>query len=185
MTHETTIDIEQAKQRARAELEAHREKKRREREAKELAAQTADDEIAALVRARRAEEEHRAQIRAELDRCYAEREAKIAAERQAEQERKLAADPRRQIAEHPARRVAKLLRQRLGDDFEAVLADIRSVNFNQLKVELARIPDDERAEALHRQRQELAAKLAAEATTLPEPESEEEVAILRRHGFPG
>ncbi|KQQ11533.1 hypothetical protein ASF56_24750 [Methylobacterium sp. Leaf122] len=185
MTNQIENDITAAKAAARAELEAFRERRRLEREAREAAAVTADEEIAALVRARRAEEESRAQINAIRQRHMAEREAMIEAERQAERERKLVADPRRRIAEHPARRVALKIREHIQNDVEfgALLADVRSVNWNQLKIELARIPQDEQAAALHRRREELAAKLAAETATLPVPENEEEAAILRNFGF--
>ncbi|WP_018046196.1 hypothetical protein [Methylobacterium sp. 88A] len=181
MTTPTTVA--EAKALALAELEAHRERKRREREAKAAADITAEDEIARTILTRREEEAHQAAMRAERERHYARREAQIEANRQAERQAKLAADPRLLIAETPARRLAKLLRQRLGDDFEAFAADIQQTNFKLLQIEIRRIPDDERAQALHREREVIAAKLRAEAEKLPSPESEEERAILERHGF--
>lgn len=184
MTIQTTSNTAgEAKARALAELEAHRERKRREREAKAAADQTAEDEIAREILARREEETRRAKRQAELAKHYAEREARLEANRQAERERKLTADPRLRIAETPARRLAKMLRQRLGDDFDAFAADLRLVNFSLLQAEIRRIPHDEQAEALHWNREEIAAMLFAEAETLPQPESDEERAILERHGF--
>lgn len=179
-----TNDITAAKARALAELEAHRERKRQEREAKARADETAEDEIQRTILARREQEAKAAKASAELARFYAEREAQIEARRQAEREARLAADPRFRIAETPARRVAKILRQRLGDDFDGFVTDIRQINFKLFQIELARIPADERSEALHRQHQEIAAKLRAEAEKLPVPETDEERAILEKHGFP-
>ena len=179
------LDVSEAKRRARAKLDEYRLRKQREREAKAAAEQSADEEIATLVRARRAEEEKRAEINAERQQMMAERQARLDADRKAEKEGKLTADPRLRIAATPARRVALKLRERMPDDveFQAFLTEIRGVNFKQIQIELARIPDDERAAEILRQREELAAKLKAEAATLPEPECPEEVAILQRHGF--
>lgn len=185
MTESTTTlpDIEAAKQRARADLQDYRERKRLEREAKARANQTAEEEIAAAIEARRRDEAHRAEVNAERQRLYAERDAELEAQRKAEREQKLAADPRLRIAETPARRAAKVLRKRLGDDFDRFVSDLKVIDFRLFRIELDRIPGDERSEALAKQRAELKAQRLAEAATLPAPESEEELEILRRHGF--
>lgn len=184
MTPQIDNDVNEAKRLAKLELDAHRARVRAEQAAREAAAMTADMETAALVKARRAEEERRAETEAARQRLYARRDAQIEAERQADQERKLAINPSLRIANTPARRIAKTLRARLGDDFELFIADIRGVGWQEFKNALARIPDDERAEALHRRQEEMAARLQAEAANLPVPESPEEQAILARHGFP-
>lgn len=182
-TQNGVFDVAEAKRRARAELEAYRARKRSDAEARAKAEQTAEEEIALTIQARRDAEAKRAELAAGRQRLYAEREAQIEARRQAEREQRLEADPRLRIAETPARRAAKVLRQRLGGDFDAFVSDLKLINFKLFTIELERIPADERAEAIHRQREELAARLAAEAATLPAPESEEEAAILRSHGF--
>ncbi len=183
MNTEEVLDVTEAKRRARAEVEGYRERMRLEREAKAAAEETAEQEIARAIQRRRDDEAARAEIQAERNRIYAEREARLEELRKAEHEKRLAGEPRLRIAEHPARRVAKMLRQSLGDDFEAVLADIRGVSFNQLKLELARIPDDERAAAMQREREAQAAARAAAAAELPEPEDAAEAEILARYGF--
>lgn len=186
MTNQQTainLEVSEAKQRARAEIEAYRERRRKEREAREAAELTADQEIASAILARRQEEAKRAEIQAELQRFYAQRDTELEAQRQAERERKLNADPRSRIAETPARRAAKILRKRLGDDFDGFVVDLKSIDYRLLRIELERVPADERCEAQHRQYEELAAKLAAAAATLPVPENEAEAAILRNFGF--
>lgn len=178
-----TIEIAEAKRRARAELEAYRERRRLERDAEARARETADEQIAREIRLERAAAAEKAEVDAELARLYARRDADLKAPAKREREAKLQADPRLRIAETPARRAAKLLRKRLGDDFDAFLADLKLTDLKLFRIELARIPADERAEALARQRDELAARLAAEAATLPTPEDDDEAAILARHGF--
>jgi hypothetical protein len=174
--------VEQAKARARAEIEAHRDRKRREREAKARADLTAEEEIGAAIALRRQQEAEQAKVRAELDSFWARREAQLKAQREAEQAAggyKLG----HSVAPTPAHRVARLLRQRLGDDFDALVADIRGCDFRQLQAEIARIPHDERAEALAREREAQAAALAEAARTMPEPEDTAESAILMRYGL--
>jgi hypothetical protein len=179
-----TNDITEAKRLALEELHAYRERNRRDQEVRAAASESAEAEIARTISARREHEAATAKRLAALATFYAERDAAIEAERQAEKEARLAADPRLRIAETPARRLAKLLRRRLGDDFDAFAADLRQINFKLLQIEIARIPQDEQAEALHRQREEAATKLQVEAEKLPTLESEQEVAIFARHGFP-
>lgn len=179
---ETNITIDQAKERARAEIEEYRDRKRREREAKARADQTAEDEIAAAIILRREHEAEQAEVRAQLDKFWANREAQIEAQRKAEQTaggRRLSSS----VAPTPARRVARLLRQRLGADFDAFLIDLRGCDFRQFQAEIARIPADEEAERLHREREARAAVMAEDARTLPEPEDAIERAIMDRFGF--
>lgn len=174
--------VEQAKARARAEIDAHRDRKRREREAKARADETAEQEIQREIRARRDEEARQAETRAAMQAFWAKREADLAALAAAEREA-----PRRIMgvgsAPPPARRVAQLLRKRLGDDFDSFVADIRGCDWRQFKIEVDRIPHDELAERLHREREERAAEMAEAARTLPEPEDHVEAAIMDRYGF--
>ncbi|ARO52895.1 hypothetical protein B2G69_01225 [Methylorubrum zatmanii] len=86
-------------------------------------------------------------------------------------------------APSPARRVAQLLRQRPGSDFDALIVDIKACNFCSFQWEVARIPADEAADRRHREREARAGEMAEAAKTLPLPESPEEAGILRCHGF--
>lgn len=113
---------------------------------------------------------------------WAKRDAQLAAQAAAERE----AGGRRlgpSLAPTPARRVARLLRQRLGDEFSAFLTDLRGCDFRRFQAEIARIPHDELAERLHLEREAQAAAMTEAARTLPEPEDATEAEILARHGF--
>ncbi|WP_127734139.1 hypothetical protein [Methylobacterium oryzihabitans] len=176
--------MDEAKRKARAEVEAYRERQRKEREARQRASESAETEIAREIQARRADEAKRAGIAADRARMWAEREERIAEQRRIEKQQAAAGGNTTVLVETPARRLAKRLRQRLGDDFNAVAAEIMSVNFKLFRLEVARIPQDERAEALYLERQARAAEIEAAALELPEPEDTEERDILRRHGFP-
>lgn len=182
MTDTTTNTVEEAKQRARAEIEQYRERRRVEREARDRANESAEAEIERTIRQRREDEAKQAELRAALDRFWVKREADLAAQAAAEREA-----PRRIMgvgsAPPPARRVAQLLRKRLGDDFDSFVADIRGCDWRQLKIEIDRIPHDELAERLHREREAQAAEMAEAARTLPDPEDDVEAAIMDRHGF--
>lgn len=70
----------------------------------------------------------------------------IEARRKTEHEKRLAGDPRLRVAETPALRVAKLLRKRLGDDFDAFMADLKMIDRRLSEIEVARIQQNERGE---------------------------------------
>ena len=182
MTNTAPNSIEQAKREALAELHGYRERLRIEREAKARADQTAEDEIAVAITRRREEAAKEEALRLAMKDFWAKREADLKAQAAAEREA-----PRRIMgvgsAPPPARRVVRLLRDRLGDDFPALVADIKACDFRQFQIEVARLPHDEQAERLNREREAQAAAMAAAAKTLPEPEDATEVAILAKHGF--
>lgn len=179
----TEPEIAEKKRLALAELAGYRERQRRNREAAAAANQSAEDEIAEAIRARRADEEKRTFIRSELDRMYAEREARIEAEREADRQKKLLNPPRSTVADTAATQVAKLLRRRLGNDFYQLVDDLKHIDFKAFQRAVKRVPEDERDLALAAQQAANAARIEAEAATLPEPEDDAEAAILARHGF--
>ncbi len=175
--------INEKKREAVAELNGYREQRRKEREARERANLSAEAEIEAAILARRKDEAEREQIRAASVRRMEEHEAKVAAAREDDRQRRIADNPRLQLAEHPARRVALMLRQALGDRFEPIVAEMRGTNYKQLIIELAKIPGDEAAEAARRRDEDIKARLAEQAYTLPAPDDDAEAEILARHGF--
>lgn len=184
-TNITDPEIDARKRAAVAELREHQDRKRRDREARKAASMSADEEIARAIRARRAEEVRIAQVRAGLARALEQNEAAVAAAREDDRKKQEAGNPHLRMADPPARRVAKLLRQHLGDKFHALVREISSVDWESLKDEIRRIPIDEAAEAKFAAEQAMAARLADVAHTLPTPEDEHEAEILRKYGFGG
>lgn len=176
--------IEEARRLARAELDEYRERRRREREARTKANETAEEEIARAIHQRREDEARQAETSAAHARFMEKRYAEIEAMRAAERAGRASGDFRLgPVAPPVARRVAQLLRQRLGDDFNAIVADIRGCNWGSFQNEVERVLVDEECERKHRERQAREAAMGEAAKTLPTPESPEEEEILRRHGF--
>ncbi|MGW9821382.1 hypothetical protein ACUXK4_003965 [Methylorubrum extorquens] len=184
MNETASINTEEAKRRALEELQGYRERRRLEREAKAKADETAEVEIERTILARREGEARQVEVRAAHARFMEEHCAKVEAMRAAERAGRASGDFRLSpVAPPPARRVARLLRQRLGDDFDSILADIKACDFRSFQREVERIPVDEECERKHREQQAREAAMAEAARTLPTPESPEEEEILRRHGF--
>ena len=178
------LDINEAKAAARAELLAHRERIAVERAAKARREQSAEEEIAHSIQARRADEAQKAERQAQWAAFMADRERKIAEAEAAYQEHRKSDPLRGKVNTNtPARRAAQLMRQRLGDDFGTFLSDLRLIDWKNFQNECARIPVDEHNEAVARQRAELVAQRRAEAATLPTPEDDDEREILARYGF--
>ncbi|CAO4172223.1 hypothetical protein [Methylorubrum extorquens] len=178
------ITIEDAKQRARAEIEQYRERRRVDREARDRANESAEAEIQRAILARREEEVRQEEVRAAHARFMEAHHAKVEAMRAAERAGRASGDFRLgPAAPPPARHVARLLRQRLGADFDSIVAQIRACDWRSFQNEIARVPADEAAERLYREREAQAAALAEAAKTLPEPEDAAEAEILSRYGF--
>jgi len=176
--------IEEAKRLARAELDEYRERRRREREARTKANETAEDEIARTILQRREAEARQAETSAAQARFMEERRAKVEAMRAAERAGRASGDFRLgPAAPPPARRVAQLLRQRLGNEFDSIIAGIKACDWRSFQSEVGRVLVDEECERKHREQQAREAAMAEAARTLPEPEDAAEAEILARHGF--
>ena len=181
-THDNAI--EEAKRLARAELDEYRESRRREREARTKANETAEEEIARAIHQRREDEARQAETSAAHARFMEKRYAEIEAMRAAERAGRASGDFRvGPVAPPAARRVAQLLRQRLGDDFNAIVADIRGCDWRSFQNEVERVLVDEECERKHREQQAREAAMAEAAKTLPDPEDAAEAALLAKHGF--